>query len=63
MNLAEWLVRTARRLPNAPALLRGKNLIADYAQFARRVASIASALQTRLDIGSGDRVAIVTLST
>jgi acyl-CoA synthetase (AMP-forming)/AMP-acid ligase II len=63
MNLAEWLVRTARRLPNAPALLRGKNLIADYAQFARRVASIAPALQTRLDIGSGDRVAIVTLST
>jgi acyl-CoA synthetase (AMP-forming)/AMP-acid ligase II len=60
MNLAEWLVRTARRLPNAPALLRGKNLIADYAQFARRVAIIASALQTRLGIGSGDRVAIVT---
>src|SRR5262245_53329023 len=60
MNLAEWLVRTARRLQNAPALLRGKNLIADYAQFARRVAILASALQTRLGIGSGDRVAIVT---
>src|SRR5262249_23006369 len=59
MNLAEWLVRTARRLQNAPALLRGKNLIADYAQCARRVAILASALQTRLGIGSGDRVAIV----
>ena len=59
MNLAEWLVRTARRLPNAPALLSGKNVTADYAEFARRVAILASALQKRLGIGSGDRVAIV----
>jgi long-chain acyl-CoA synthetase len=59
MNLAEWLVRTARRVPNAPALLSGKNVVSDYAGFSRRVASIASALQIRLGIGSGDRVAIV----
>ena len=50
MNLAEWLVRTARRLPNAPALLSGKNVVADYAEFGRRVASLASALQARLSI-------------
>jgi acyl-CoA synthetase (AMP-forming)/AMP-acid ligase II len=59
MNLAEWLVRTARRSPNAPALLSGKNVTADYGEFARRVAILASGLQTRLGIGSGDRVAIV----
>ena len=59
MNLAEWLVRTARRSPNAPALLGGKNLTANYAEFARRVAILASGLQTRLGIGPGDRVAIV----
>ena len=59
MNLAEWLLRTARRLPNAPALLRGSSIVADYAGFARRVASLAGALQTRLGVGSGDRVAIV----
>src|SRR5512139_1950027 len=59
MNLAEWLVRTARRSPNAPALLSGKNVMADYGEFARRVAILASGLQTRLGIGSGDRVAIV----
>ena len=59
MNLAEWLVRTARRLPNAPALLSGKNVIADYAEFGRRVAVLASAVQARLGIGRGDRVAIV----
>jgi acyl-CoA synthetase (AMP-forming)/AMP-acid ligase II len=59
MNLAEWLVRTARRLPSAPALLSGTNVVADYAEFGRRVASLASALQTRLSIAPGDRVAIV----
>ena len=45
MNLAEWLVRTARRVPHAPALLRGKNVEADYAKFAAQVANLASALQ------------------
>ena len=59
MNLSEWLIRTARRSPNAPALLSGERLVADYTEFARRVASLASALQARLGIGSGDRVAIV----
>jgi acyl-CoA synthetase (AMP-forming)/AMP-acid ligase II len=59
MNLSEWLVRTARRSPNAPALLNGKSAVADYIEFARRVASLASALQGRLGIGPGDRVAIV----
>ncbi|MFZ3247578.1 MAG: hypothetical protein WB037_04420 [Pseudolabrys sp.] len=55
MNLVEWLVRTARRLPNAAALLSGKNVVADYAEFARRVAILASALQARLGIGPGSR--------
>jgi long-chain acyl-CoA synthetase len=59
MNLAEWLLRTARRLPSAPALLRGNSIVADYAGFAQRVASLAGALQTRLGVGPGDRVAIV----
>jgi acyl-CoA synthetase (AMP-forming)/AMP-acid ligase II len=59
MNLAEWLVRTARRTPNAPALLSGKNIVANYAEFARRVANLASALHSRLGIGPGDRVAVV----
>jgi acyl-CoA synthetase (AMP-forming)/AMP-acid ligase II len=59
MNLAEWLVRTARRWPNAPALLNGKQVIANYAEFGRRVASLASALRVHVGIGPGDRVAIV----
>jgi acyl-CoA synthetase (AMP-forming)/AMP-acid ligase II len=59
MNLAEWLIRTARRVPLAPALLLGNHVIADYAEFARRVTSLAGALRTKLDIMPGDRVAIV----
>jgi long-chain acyl-CoA synthetase len=59
MNLAEWLLRTARRLPNAPALLRSTSIVADYVTFAQRVASLAAALQARLGVGPGDRIAIV----
>src|SRR5262249_29765993 len=57
MSRSGWFAE-AHRLPNAAALLGGKNLRPDYAEFARRVASLASALQGRLRIGSGDRVAI-----
>jgi long-chain acyl-CoA synthetase len=59
MNLAEWLVRTARRSPNAPALHRGQTIVANYAEFARRVANLASALQRHISIVPGDRIAIV----
>ena len=59
MNLAEWLVRTARRLPNTPALFNSKDVVADYTKFARRVACLASALRERLGVSPGDRVAIV----
>lgn len=57
MNPAEWLLRTARLRPNAPALMGGETVLADYAEFARRVASIAGALVAR-GVKRGDRVAI-----
>lgn len=57
MNPAEWLARTARHSPQAPALFLGTRLIADYAEFARRAGAIAAALRDR-GIGPGDRVAI-----
>jgi acyl-CoA synthetase (AMP-forming)/AMP-acid ligase II len=56
MNLTECWVRTARRLPNAPALLSGKEVVADYTEFARRVAGLASAMQAHFGVGPGDRV-------
>jgi long-chain acyl-CoA synthetase len=57
MNPAEWLARTARARPRAPALLHGAELVCDYAGFAARAGSIAAALAAR-GIGPGDRVAI-----
>ena len=57
MNPAEWLARTARSVPEAPALYRGARVVADYAGFARRAAGIGAALAAR-GIGPGDRVAI-----
>jgi long-chain acyl-CoA synthetase len=57
MNPAEWLRRTAVRMPEAPALLAGEETVADYAGFNRRAAAIGAALQAR-GIGKGDCVAL-----
>lgn len=57
MNPAIWLARTATRVPDAPALMRGTDCLADYADFARRAAGIGAALAAR-GIAAGDRVAL-----
>jgi acyl-CoA synthetase (AMP-forming)/AMP-acid ligase II len=57
MNPAEWLVRTAKRMPSAPALTAGERLAADYRTFADRASRIAGALAAR-GVRPGDRVAI-----
>ncbi len=58
MNLANWLVRTAKNHPEKPALFQGRNCVADYAEFARRAAAIAGFLQAEYGVGTGDRVAL-----
>jgi long-chain acyl-CoA synthetase len=58
MNVAEWLAATARMRPDAPALLTGFDLDADYATFARRAAAIGAALSREYDIAPGDRVGL-----
>src|SRR5687767_1160787 len=58
MNLCEWLMRTAMRSPQAPALLRGAQVIANYSGFAERVLRLAEALHRRLGVRPGDRVAL-----
>jgi acyl-CoA synthetase (AMP-forming)/AMP-acid ligase II len=58
MNPAQWLVRSAHLYPNAPALLQGEDVVADYATFAKRAASIAGALRDQYGVKAGDRVAI-----
>src|SRR4051794_4107516 len=58
MNVANWLAATARLRPQAPALLTGFDLDADYATFVRRAAAIGAALSRDYDIEPGDRVAL-----
>ena len=58
MNVAEWLAASARFRPEAPALLTGFDLDADYATFARRAAAIGAALSREYDIAPGDRVGL-----
>ncbi len=54
MNIAHWLARRARLTPDAPALIAGDAVEADYAGFAARAGSIAGGLGVR----PGDRVGI-----
>ena len=58
MNVAEWLAASARLRPDAPALLTGFDLDADYATFARRSAAIGAALSREYGIAPGDRVGL-----
>src|SRR5436190_10834741 len=58
MNIAEWLAASARLRPDAPALLTGFDLDADYATFARRAAAIGADLSREYDISPGDRVGL-----
>src|SRR3954453_6457593 len=58
MNVANWLAGTARLRPDAPALLTGFDLDADYATFGRRAAAIGAALSRDYGIAAGDRVAL-----
>src|SRR5579871_5295485 len=58
MNVAEWLANTAKLRPDAPALLTGFDLDADYQTFARRAAAIGAALARDHGIMPGDRVAL-----
>jgi long-chain acyl-CoA synthetase len=58
MNIAEWLAATAKLRPEAPALLTGFDLDADYKTFARRAAAIGAALSRDHGIAPGDRVAL-----
>lgn len=57
MNQAEWLVRVAMVQGARPALFSGRDLVADYAGFARAAGGVATSLRAR-GIAPGDRVGI-----
>lgn len=58
MNPAQWLVRTASLTPQAPALFKGAQSEADYAEFLDRVAALAGGLRAQYGVSKGDRVAV-----
>ncbi|MDF3011644.1 MAG: long-chain fatty acid--CoA ligase, partial [Burkholderiales bacterium] len=58
MNLAHLLLRSARWLPNQPAIALGARTILTYGELADRVARLASGLKQKLSLKSGDRVAL-----
>lgn len=58
MNLANWLVKTARLYPDNPALFNGVTCCASYAVFAGRAAAIGAYLQNELGVAKGDHVAL-----
>ena len=58
MNPAEWLARTARRVPDAPALMTGMRIDATYRAFAEAAAAIGGRLRADHSVVPGDRVAL-----
>ena len=58
MNLVHLLLRTARWLPDRPALARGRKVVRSYGDMAARVAGLAGGLRSKLDLRQHDRVAL-----
>src|SRR3954447_20730777 len=58
MNLVQLLLRSARWLPERPALALGASPVRSYRQMAQRVSRMASSLHEKLGLQAGDRVAL-----
>ena len=59
MNIAALLAKTARTLPERPAVSLGDGVAVRYGELHRRAGAIAGALLARHGLAPGDRVAIV----
>jgi long-chain acyl-CoA synthetase len=58
MNLVHLLLRSARSLPERPALAIGKRPVRTYREMASRVAKLSSGFLKKLNLKAGDRVAL-----
>jgi long-chain acyl-CoA synthetase len=58
MNLVHLLLRTARWLPDRPALAVGQRVVRNYGDMASRVARLATGFSRKLNLNPGDRVAL-----
>jgi long-chain acyl-CoA synthetase len=57
MNIAQFLLQSARRLPDRPALAAGGKVLSSYRELANRVERLATGLTTKFNLKPGDRVA------
>ncbi|WP_292937061.1 AMP-binding protein [Noviherbaspirillum sp.] len=58
MNLANLLMRIAKRLPERPALAHGNRELYSYRELAHRVCTLSGALRDRFALRHGDRVGL-----
>ncbi len=58
MNLAQLLLRSARWLPEQPALAVGSKAVRSYAEMASRISRLATSLRIKFSLAAGDRVAL-----
>ena len=58
MNLVQLLRRSARWLPERPALAAGTRPLLTYGELAQRVSKLGSGLKSKLNLAPGDRVAL-----
>jgi acyl-CoA synthetase (AMP-forming)/AMP-acid ligase II len=58
MNLVHLLLRTARWLPERPALAVGGHAVCTYRELASRVEKLSSGFKRKLNLQRGDRVAL-----
>ncbi len=56
-NLAHFLTRNARRLPEKPALIHEEQVVS-WAQLDARVSALSMAMRERFDVRPGDRVLV-----
>lgn len=59
MNTANWLVRAASVFPDRPAVGLGTRVWSNYAGLAFRAGCLAANLRQRLNLATGDRVAVI----
>ncbi|MDP3689881.1 long-chain fatty acid--CoA ligase [Bradyrhizobium sp.] len=60
----DWIAHFGRRTPDKPAVVDlGSGRQFSYAQFDSRISRLAAHLRDRLQVGRGDRVAVLALNT
>ena len=57
MNIAQFLIQNARRLPDRPAIAVGERAVHSYRELCSRVSRLAAGLTAKFNLEPGDRVA------